>query len=107
MRGASSAGKSYSREKRVHGLKPRPISASSAPVRYLIMLVLPLWVLPKSQKTGTAVLPRSSLRRSCSSSSRGAEENQRLIVLNMHCHCRRLFIDAQEGNVRAVCRGEM
>src|SRR5262245_47641213 len=83
MSGASSAGKTYSREKRVHGLKPSPISASSAPVRYLMRLVLPLCVLPKSQKNGTGVWPRSPVSRSCNSSSRGADENQRFKVLNM------------------------
>ena len=53
--GASGVGNWYSREKRVQGRKPWPISASSAPVRYLMMEVLPLCVLPNSQNTGTGV----------------------------------------------------
>jgi hypothetical protein len=53
-------GKSYSLEKRVQGRKPVPISASLAPVKYLMMDVLPLCVLPKSQMTGTGVRRRAS-----------------------------------------------
>src|SRR5262245_10859800 len=70
--GASGAGNGYSRLNRVHGRNPDPTSASSAPVRYLMIEVLPLWVRPNSQKTGDGARRRASARRawSCRSSPR-------------------------------------
>ena len=62
--GASAVGKWYSCEYRVQGLKPWPISASSAPVRYLMSVVLPLCVLPYSHRTGTGIFCRSRSSRS-------------------------------------------
>src|SRR5262249_18082413 len=67
--GASAFGNSYWREKRVHGLKPWPISAASAPVRNLTIDVLPLCVLPNSQKMGTGLCSRTLSSRDLSSAS--------------------------------------
>src|SRR2546423_579088 len=63
---------------RVHGRAPDPTSASVAPVRYLMTDVLPLWVRPNSQKTGTGARLRASARRAwkCRSSARNRLANR-------------------------------
>src|SRR5260370_28104832 len=64
------------RENRVQGLNPLPISAASAPVRYLMIDVFPLWVLPKSQKTGAGTWSRSFSSRACTSTWRCSLRNR-------------------------------
>src|SRR5262249_3744751 len=66
----------------VQGWKPLPISAFSAPVMNLTTLLLPLWVLPKSQKTGVGARARQRSRCCLTSSSLSDGEKGRLT----HCH---------------------
>src|SRR6478672_6975673 len=89
------------RDVRVQGRKPSPIWASAAPVRYLMIDVLPLCVLPNSQSTGTGACWRrwSRLRARAGSSRRNVHSRFTVSSMVRPPDLPSVYGTASEGNL--------